>query len=238
MGLLYRSMLRHLKRHAVQTVLTLAVTALFTGLLSAMFFFASGFGAMLRENALAKVGEYHYCYYVPLESGSRAVLEWMAEELPENRWFSQVVLTEEGEELRLYLTVAAPGIFMSRRMDKIFTAFVQRYYAETKDMLTMGHADNLDLLVSCGDLNRESGIYSLMAVFFLAFALIAVMSVLTLAAVYGVSAAQREKAGRDRGRGQAAQRSCAGGERVLYRGGHPGWAAAGSCLVSGGEGDD
>nr|WP_300678257.1 ABC transporter permease [uncultured Acetatifactor sp.] len=193
MGLLYRSMLRHLKRHAVQTVLTLAVTALFTGLLSAMFFFASGFGAMLRENALAKVGEYHYCYYVPSESGSRAVLEWMAEELPENRWFSQVVLTEEGEELRLYLTVAAPGIFMSRRMDKIFTAFVQRYYAETKDMLTMGHADNLDLLVSCGDLNRESGIYSLMAVFFLAFALIAVMSVLTLAAVYGVSAAQREK---------------------------------------------
>lgn len=96
MGLLYRSMLRHLKRHAVQTVLTLAVTALFTGLLSAMFFFASGFGAMLRENALAKVGEYHYCYYVPSESGSRAVLEWMAEELPENRWFSQVVLTEEG----------------------------------------------------------------------------------------------------------------------------------------------
>lgn len=193
MGLLYRSMLRHLKQHAVQTGLTLAVTALFTGLLSALFFFASGFGAMLRENALATVGEYHYCYYVPLESGSRAVLEWMAEELPEDRWFSQVVLTEEGKELRLYLTVASPSIFMSKRMDKIFTVYAQRYYAGTKAMLTMGHANNLDLLVSCGDLNRESGIYSLMAVFFLAFALIALMSVLTLAAVYGVSAAQREK---------------------------------------------
>lgn len=193
MRLLYRSLLQHLKRHAVQTALTLAVTALFTGLLSALFYFASGLGAMLRENALETVGEYHYCYYVPAESDSRVVLEWMAEAFEEDCWFSQVVLTEEGKELRLYLTVASPGIFTSKKMDKKFTAFAQRYYAETKTMLIIGSANNLDLLVSYGDLSRESGIYSLMAVFFLAFAGIAVMSVLTLAAVYGVSASQREK---------------------------------------------
>lgn len=197
MRLLYRSMLRHLKQHAVQTGLTLAVTALFIGLLSALFYFAAGFGAVLRENALETVGEYHYCYYAKAESGSRVVLEWMAESLGKDDWFSDVTLSEEGEELSLYLTVASPGILTSKKMDKIFGKFAQQYMehysARDKSPLTIGHSHNLELLASYGDLSRENGIYSLLAVFFLSFALIALLAVLTLAAVYGVSASQRER---------------------------------------------
>lgn len=193
MRLLYRSLFRHLRWHAAQTGLTLAVTVLFTGLLSALFYFAAGFGAVLRENALETVGDYHYCYYAGMETDTGAMLERMAEELGTDDGFSEVVLEEEEGELRLYLTVASPGMFASRRMEKIFETFAQQYHAEHKSALTIGHAHNLDLLASYGDLNRENGIYSLLAVFFLSFALIAALAVLTLAAVYGVSASQRER---------------------------------------------
>lgn len=193
MGLLCRSTFRHLKQHGVQTGLTLAVTILLLGMLSVLFCFASGFGKMLRENAIETVGKYHFCYYVPAEADSRIILERMEETLKEDKRFSDVVLEEEGEELRLFLTVASPGIFTSKKMDGIFDKFAEQYHAENKAVLMMGYSHNLDLLASYGDLNRENGLYSFLLVFFMAFSVIAGFSVVTLAAVFGVSASQREK---------------------------------------------
>ena len=193
MGLLCRSVFRHLKQHAVQTGLTIAVTILFIGLLSMIFFFASGFRMMLRENAIETVGNYHFCYYTPVEADSRVVLERMAEALGKDDWFSEVILVEEGDELRLFLTVESPGILTSIKMDEILDIFEEQYHAESKSVLIMGHAHNLDLLASYGDLNRENGIYSFLLVFSMTFFMIAGISVLILTGIFGVSASQREK---------------------------------------------
>ncbi len=193
MGLLYRSVFRHLKQHAVQTGLTMAVAILFIGLLAVIIFFAAGFGTMLRENAIETVGSYHFCYCTPVEADSRVILERMEEALREDEWFSEVILVEEEGKLCLFLTVKSPGIFTSIKMDKILDRFVEQYHAERKSVLIMGHAHNLDLLASYGDLNRENGLYSFLLVFFMAFFMIAGISVLTLTGVFGVSASQREK---------------------------------------------
>lgn len=193
MGLLLRSSLRHMRRHSVQTGLTLGVVVLVTALLSVIFHFVFSFQALLREDAIETVGSYHYHYYVRTDYDSAVILEWMAEELGEDSWFSDVSLIEEDGELHLFLTVASPGIFMSKIMEKKLDEFDQRFHSEYESVMRMGSHHNHDLLVSCFDLNRENGIYSFLLIFLFVFSVIAGVSALMLASVFDVSASQRER---------------------------------------------
>lgn len=193
MSLLLRSTLRHLRQHAVQTGFTLAASALFIALFTALFCFTSSFQARLRENGVETKGTWHYQYYAAADSDTAVMLGWMAEELGRDPWFSDVSLAEDGEELHLFLTVASPGFFTTRQMEKKFDGLRERYRAAFQSTLVIGWDRNFDILISYGDLDKESGIYAFLLIFLLVFCLIAVIAVLTLAAVFGVSAAQREK---------------------------------------------
>lgn len=65
--------------------------------------------------------------------------------------------------------------------------------ADKASELQIDFQHNYALLLSYGDLSRESGMYSLLLIFFLMLAVIASASIATLGAVFQVSAARRER---------------------------------------------
>lgn len=195
MRLLFYSVLRHLKQHLPQTILTFAVTVLVTALFSTIFHFASSFQSLLREYALETVGDYHYKYVALKNSETAEMLCRMAADFREDSWFSNVILKEEddNDNTELILTVASPNILTSKSMEKKYKRFETGFLADRESELQIDFQHNYALLLSYGDLSRESGMYSLLLIFFLMFAIIASTSIVTLGAVFQVSAARRER---------------------------------------------
>lgn len=195
MRLLFYSVLRHLKQHLPQTILTFAVTVLVTALFSTIFHFASSFQSLLREYALETVGDYHYKYVALKNSETAEMLCRMAADFREDSWFSNVILKEEddNDNTELILTVASPNILTSKSMEKKYKRFETGFLADRESELQIDFQHNYALLLSYGDLSRESGMYSLLLIFFLMLAIIASTSIVTLGAVFQVSAARRER---------------------------------------------
>ena len=193
MRLLLYSMLRHLKQHFLQTVLTFAITILVTAMLSTIFHFASGFQSLLREYALENVGDYHYKYVALKHSETAEMLQQMAADFLEDSWFSDVILKEDEDNTELILTVASPNIFTSKSMDKKYKRFETDFLADKESELQIDYQHNYALLLSYGDLSRESGMYSFLLIFFLMIIIIASTSIVTLGAVFQVSTARRER---------------------------------------------
>lgn len=96
MRLLLRSVLRHLKEHLLQTILTMAVTILTTGMLAVLFHLASSFQGPLRTHGLERYGTYHYDYYTNAGTGVAKAYAEMAKRFRQDDWFSDVKLTEDG----------------------------------------------------------------------------------------------------------------------------------------------
>jgi hypothetical protein len=109
MRLLAKSVLRHMKSHLPQTILTFLVTMLVTGALSVLFFLASSFQVAVRNYALEDMGTYHYKYETDAGTASAELLAEMAKQFGADDWFSDVELTEDGNAVTLTLTVAHPG---------------------------------------------------------------------------------------------------------------------------------
>lgn len=187
MKLLMKSVLRHVKQHMLQTLLTLFSTVLIVALLSTVFCFVSSFQMLLREYALETVGSYHYWYKVPKEDFMEEMLWQAAEEFEEDDFFSEVLLEEFEETVSLKLTVASPGIFTTKTMEKkmwkyqneFLEAYRQQHLSEAF-YFRMTSRHNFELLVSYGDLHKDNGIYSLLLIFFLMIAVIAAVAALTL----------------------------------------------------------
>ena len=186
-----------MRQHALQTFLTFVVTLLITAMVSAVFHFASSFQQLLREHALEEVGDYHYRYYTNEENSpdTARMYRQMADAFRQDSWFKDVTLTEQDGMVSLELTVASPGLFTSRTMEKKFDAMAKSFREETgrNIMLMTSHNHNHSLLASYGDLDRGNGIYSYLIVFLLLFTVIAVTALLTLGAVFQVSASRRER---------------------------------------------
>lgn len=193
MKLLFQSTMRHMRQHFLQTILTLAVTILITAILSAIFHFASSFQNLLREYALDTTGDYHYKYVAPEGSDTADMLCRMAKAFQEDTWFSDVVLTKDEYGTSLFLTVASPGIFTSKRMESKFNEFKDNYFWDDHSIFQIGSFHNYELLASYGDLNKQNGIYSYLLVFFLMIIVISFSSILILGSVFQVSASQRER---------------------------------------------
>ena len=193
MRLLFYSALRHLKQHLPQTILTFAVTVLATAMLSTIFYFASSFQSLLRKYALETVGDYHYKYVALKHSETAEMLCRMAADFREDSWFSHVILQEDDDNMELILTVASPNIFTSKSMEKKYRGFETEFLADKESELQIDFCHNYALLLSYGDLSRESGMYSLLLIFFLMIGIIALTSIATLGAVFQVSAARRER---------------------------------------------
>lgn len=193
MRLLFYSALRHLKQHLTQTILTFAVTVLVTAMLSTIFYFASGFQSLLRKYALETVGDYHYKYVALKHSETVEMLCRMEADFREDSWFSHVILQEDDDNTELILTVASPNIFTSKSMEKKYRGFETEFLADKESELQIDFCHNYALLLSYGDLSRESGMYSLLLIFFLMIGIIALTSIATLGAVFQVSAARRER---------------------------------------------
>lgn len=193
MRLLLYSLLRYLKQYFLQTILTLVVTILVTAMLSTIFHFVSGFQSLLREYALETVGDYHYKYVALKHSETAEMLYRMEADFCEDSWFSNVILKEEDDNTELILTVAFPNIFTSKSMEKKYKRFESDFLADNESELQIDFQHNYALLLSYGDLSRESGMYSFLLIFFLMLAIIASTSIVTLGAVFQVSAARRER---------------------------------------------
>lgn len=194
MRLLIRSMFRHLRQHLLQTFFTMAVSILITGMLAVLFHFASSFQCSLRNAGLEKYGTYHYKYYTKTGTGAARVFAEMARRFQEDRWFSDVQFVEDGSQVYLILTVAHPGSFTSKTMEKKFNKVVEDCREWTKgETFLQGMHHNWDLLASYGDLERANGIYAYLLVFLFLLAAIAAAAVLTLGSVFRVSAMQRER---------------------------------------------
>lgn len=194
MKLFIRSTLRHLKAHLPQTVFTLGVCILLTGMLSVLFHFASGFQSALRTHGLEKYGTYHYSYYTKAGTGTARVYAEMARRFREDAWFSAVQLTEEDSQVCLTLTAAHPGPFTSKIMKHKYNEVWEACREWTKGETSLqGRRHNWDLLASYGDLERENGIYHYLLVFLLLLAAVSAAAVLTLGSVFRVSAMQRER---------------------------------------------
>lgn len=194
MRLLIRSMLRHLRQHFLQTCFTMAVSILITGMLAVLFYFASSFQNALRTYALEKYGTYHYKYETKAGTGAARVFAEMARRFQEDRWFSDVQFVEEDSKVWLILTVAHPGLFTSKTMERKYNAVCEdcREWTEGENFFReMNH--NWELLASYGDLDKRNGIYSYLLVFLFLLAAIAAAAVLTLGSVFRVSAMQRER---------------------------------------------
>lgn len=194
MRLLIRSMFRHLRQHLLQTCFTMAVSILITGMLAVLFYFASSFQSALRTYALEKYGTYHYKYETKAGTGAAKVFAEMARRSQEDRWFSDVQLVEEDSKVWLILTVAHPGSFTTKIMEKKFNAVREdcREWTEGEAFYCHGHT-NWELLASYGDLEKRNGIYTYLLVFLFLLAAIAAAAVLTLGSVFRVSAMQRER---------------------------------------------
>ncbi len=194
MKLLVRSMLRHLRQHLLQTFFTMAVSILITGMIAVLFHFASSFQCSLRNYALERYGSYHYKYYTKAGTGGARIFEEMGRRFREDRCLSEVQLVEEEGQIFLILTAAHPGLFTSKIMEEKFDEVAEdcRELREG-EIFERGSDHNWDLLASYGDLKKENGIYTYLLIFFLLFAAIAAAAVLTLGAVFRVSAMQRER---------------------------------------------
>lgn len=194
MRLLIRSMLRHLKQHFLQTFFTMAVSILITGMLAVLFHFASSFQCSLRTAGLEKYGTYHYQYYTKAGTGGARIFEEMGRRFREDRWFSDVQLAEEDSQVWLRLTVAHPGLFTSKTMEKKFDEVFEdcREWTRGENFLR-GSDHNWELLASYGDLEKENGIFAYLLVFFFLLAAVAAAAFLTLGSVFRVSAMQRER---------------------------------------------
>ena len=197
MKLLFQSTLRHMRQHGLQAFLTFIVTLLITAMVSVVFHFASSFQQLLREHALEEVGDYHYRYSTNEENSPYTAMMYrqMADAFRQDSWFKNVTLTEQDDTVSLELTVASPGLFTSRTMQKKFDAMEKSFREETgRNIMLMTRSDhNNSLLASYGDLDRGNGIYSYLIVFLLLFTVIAVTALLTLGAVFQVSASRRER---------------------------------------------
>lgn len=194
MRLLIRSMFRHLRQHLLQTCFTMAVSILITGMLAVLFYFASSFQSTLRAYALEKYGTYHYKYETKAGTGAARVFAEMARRFQQDRWFSDVQFVEEDSKVWLILTVAHPGFFTSKTMERKYNAVCEdcREWTEGENFYCGGYT-NWDLLASYGDLEKSNGIYSYLLVFLLLLAAIAAAAVLTLSSLLRVSAMQRER---------------------------------------------
>ena len=109
MGLLFRSTVRHMKKHWKQAAMTFFLAFLIAGMLSALFHFASGFQDVLRRSALENVGTYHYKIESDIDN-----LKRVEERAKNDSWFSGVQLEEGDGRQALFLTVARPNLFMTR----------------------------------------------------------------------------------------------------------------------------
>lgn len=114
MRLLIRSVFRHLKEHLLQTVLTMAVTVLITGMLAVLFHLASSFQEPLRTRGLERHGTYHYKYYTNAGTSVAKLYAEMEKRFKEDDWFSDVELVEDGGQVNLILTVAHPGFLRQK----------------------------------------------------------------------------------------------------------------------------
>ena len=184
MRLLFLSTIRHIRKHFFQTIITFLITFIFVSMLSAIFHFAIGFQGALRQYSIDTVGTYHYKWIGKQEE--LGFMEEMAAQAKEDPWFSEVCLKQENTQPVLYLTVAKPGIFTTRTMYKKLDNILSK-------MSFRGAAHNWDLLVSYGDLWKENGSYSFLMIFLFFTVLISAAAVLTLGAVFRMSAEEREK---------------------------------------------
>lgn len=208
MRLLIRSVFRHLKEHLLQTVLTMAVTVLITGMLAVLFHLASSFQEPLRTRGLERHGTYHYKYYTNAGTSVAKLYAEMEKRFKEDDWFSDVELVEDGGQVNLILTVAHPGFFTTKTMEKKFDAVMEDCFEpEPGEVSVFGNNHNLELLASYGDLSKQNGIYTYLCVFLVLLATISVAAILTIGAMFRVSAMQREReiallSGIGAGRGQ------------------------------------
>lgn len=193
MSLLIKSMFVHMRKHLFQTILTVCITILITGMLSVLFHFASSFQQSLRSYALEENGDYHYKYTTYAGTGVADLFVKMKERFVEDNWFSSVELIEDKDEVSLILTVSHPGLFTSKKMYKKFDEIKTSCYKETDEIFYLENDHNYELLASYGDLSRENGIYSFLVVFIVLLMTISVTAFLILSAVFWVSAMQRER---------------------------------------------
>lgn len=199
MKLLMKSMLRHVKQHMLQTFLTFLVTVLIMALLSAVFCFISSFQMQLRRYAFETVGNYHYWYTVPRENIMAEMLLQVADEFEEDHFFSEVLLEESEEIIGLKLTVASPGLFTTKTVEKKMHKYQNEFLEQHRQDISNGYIymlnsqHNFSLLISYGDLHKDNGVYSLLLVVFFVIAAIAAVSALTLGTIFRVSEIQRER---------------------------------------------
>lgn len=193
MGLLIKSSFRYRKKHMLQTLLSVGITILVIGMLSVLFHFAASFHHSLRTYALEKNGTYHYKYRTYTETNAGDLFHKMAENFEDDDWFSKVELTEENGEITLTLTVARPNLFTTRIMKKKYNEQRNRYYVDNGEAFYLTTEHNHELLASAGDLSKENGIFSFLLVFIVLLAVIAIASIFTLVALFGVSGMQRER---------------------------------------------
>lgn len=194
MRLLVKSFLRHMREHLLQTLLTVAVTILVTGMLAVLFDFASSFQRVLRTYALEKYGDYHYRYDTHAGTEGADLLAEMERRFQEDDWFSKVELKKEDGEVYLFLTAAHPGLLTTRTMKGKFDRAVRDCYDyDRSGMLYVGQYHNYELLASYGDLCRENGIYVYLGIFLVLVTAVAAAGILTLGAIFWVSAMQRER---------------------------------------------
>lgn len=199
MKLLIKSTLRHVKQHMLQTILTFLVTVLITAVLSVVFCFVSSFQMQLRRYALETVGSYHYWYTAPRENIMAEMLLQVAEEFEEDSFFSEVLLEESEETVSLKLTAASPGFFTTKNVENKMREYQNGFLEQYQQNMSGGYVyalssrHNFSLLVSYGDLHRDSGMYSLLLVLFFMVAVISVVAALTLGTIFRVSEIQRER---------------------------------------------
>lgn len=190
MRLLAKSVLRHMKNHLLQTVATIAVAVLVTGMAAVVFNLTSSFQYSLRTKGLEK-GSWHYRYCTDTGTESERFLHELKEQFAGDTWFSDVMLQEEKDDrTALMLTVRHPNIFMSKTMEKKFNEVEESYRQTYNGMLEYGYEPNSELLFSCGDLSKENSLLLLLFVF---IGLVTLAAVLTIGALFQVSAMQRER---------------------------------------------
>ncbi len=191
MKLLAKSVLRHMKNHLLQTVFTLAAAAMVTGMVAVLFNLASSFQCSLRKKGLEEKGSWHYRYVTNEGTETEGLFYELKEQFLQDPWFSNVILQEEeNDQIALMLTVRHPNIFMSRTMEKKFREVEDSYGQEPGKMRYVGNEHNYDLLFSYGDLSKDN---RLLLLFFLLLGLVVFAAVLTIGALFLVSAMQRER---------------------------------------------
>ncbi|WP_313128996.1 ABC transporter permease [Anaerocolumna sp.] len=180
MKILFKSTIRHIKKHFIQTLLTFFMTILMIAVLSAIFNFAASFQDVLRRWSIDTYGTYHYKFAA--EDSNK--LKDIEEGFKKDSWFSEVFLDTVDNKAVLFVTVDKPGLFTTKIMKEKLSAY-------SLDSIHQDH--NWELLVSYGDLYKQNGMYSFLLIFMILMTIITLASVLTLGAVLKISAQQRER---------------------------------------------